>query len=326
MTDLNELLEQDGRRWRAGFQPPDLDAMLAGTTRSRTRRARWAWPIIAAVLLLTVPLITVLVRSNARHAQPAVPSQPGLTLLGSVPWVAAVGQGDGSSVSVYVDVDETPGWCLDAGLPVLRASTVEAGSRIVIRVQAYQPAGFSPPAVPPGSVLGCSAIGHLPVPLLVRLRSPTGHRGVIDATTGKSYPLEPAADLPSLSMLPAGYVDAGSGPVHVPAPGSPTGPVHTPATEGPTRRSYRNGSDFVFLIRDASEASLPYAVRQVQGTGVVLGHPAKVGGLPGGDTYRCVVWSGDGYSWEVCSTGMQNGQPWAPLSAAELLRIANSMR
>jgi len=308
MTDLHELLQRDGRRWQADFRPPDLDAMLAEATR-RAPRARWAWPIVAAVLLLTIPLATVLLRSNPRHRLPAVAARPDLRVLGSVPWVTAVDQGNGRSVSVSVDVNRSS-WCLDFGLPVLRASAVESPTRIVIRVQAYQPAGFHPPTAPPGSVLGCSAVGHAPVPVLVELHAPIGRRSLVDAATGQSHPVEQAAELPSLTKLPAGYVDGGS----------------SPAQGAAAQRVYRNGSDLLILMRSVPGTLQVFAVTQVQATGTVAGHPAKVGGFPGSRAYRCAVWSSGGYTWQLCSTGVPSEDPQAPLSAAELLAVANSIR
>ena len=64
MTDLDELLQRDGRRWQAEFQPPELAAMVATATRPAPHEPGWAWPILAAVLLLAIPLVTVLLRQD----------------------------------------------------------------------------------------------------------------------------------------------------------------------------------------------------------------------------------------------------------------------
>jgi hypothetical protein len=282
------------------------------------------WPIVAAVLLLTVPLITLLLRSNSHPAHPASRPTPASKLLGSVSWTGvAVSQGhDGRSVSVWVDAQRGLDWCMDAGLPVLRASTVEQPGKITIQVRAYQPIGYRPPTAPPGAQLGCSAVRWLPVPLLVRLSAPIGQRSLVDATTGQSHPVRQAADMPSLTGLPAGYVDEGSTPELGRA--DKVTVVQFGVLNYAARRTYRNGNnDGLTLDRYQKKPIEPAAYVQVNATGTVLGHPAQVvggrGSTPGlGSTKAgCVEWSGDGYSWQLCG---------GSFTAAELLDLANSLR
>jgi hypothetical protein len=314
MTDLDELLHAEGRRWQAGFQPPPLDPMVA-TAQSTTGRSRWAWPILAAVLLLAVPLVTVLLRHSTHIVRPGA-SAPGskatskLKLYGAVPWVQAVSQLDGKSVRVYVDIDKTPNMGCLIEFPVLQASAVETSSQITIRVQAYQPADYVEPTAAPGTVLGCNAIGHLPVPLLVNLGGPIDGRDLVDASTGKTHQPGPAVDLPSLSTLPPGYLDAGSGPW-----------VIGVGSSGIAEHTYRNGGNFLNLDRVPTGRTLLYAVKPVEATGTVLGHPATVGG-PG--AYRCAAWSDRSYTWQLCSSRL--GSETDLLSPGELLALANSIR
>jgi hypothetical protein len=320
MTDVHDLLERDGRQWRDGFRPPDLEVMLGEATRPGRSRARWVWPVVAAVLLLTVPLITLLLRSNPRHDQPAVTPPPGAKPLGSVPWMGvAVSQGaDGRSVSVWVDIDKTK-WCVDSAFPVYQASTVEKPTRVTIEVRAYEPVGYQPPSVPPGAVLACAAVGHFPVPILVHLSAPLGRRSLVDAATGQSHPVRQAADMPSLTKLPAGYVDAGSSP----APnelGSDDGLQFGLLRFGATH-TYRNGGNLLTLERYQGKPLAP--VQPVQATGTVLGHPAQIGGRYNSTAYRCAGWSAGGYTWQLCSGGIG---PHTLLGVTELLAVANSIR
>jgi hypothetical protein len=59
----------------------------------------------------------------------------------------------------------------------------------------------------------------------------------------------------------------------------------------------------------------------------VLGHPARVAYQSGSGTATlCAGWSADGYNWQLCSAAYQQFQPHTPLTAAELLDAANSLR
>lgn len=316
----------------AGFAAPDLDVMLDEVIRPGRSRARWVWPIAAAVLLLTVPLITLLLRSNSHPAHPATRPTPASKLLGSVPWTGvAVSQGhDGRSVSVWVDTQRTPDWCRDAGLPVLQASTVEKPDKITIQVRAYGPPGYQPPTFPPGTLLGCPAVRLLPIPLLVQLSAPIGQRSLVDATTGQSHPVGQAADLPSLTGLPAGYVDEGATPELGRADKETVDQFGV--LQFAARRTYRNGNDGLTLERYQNKPTVPAEYVQLNATGTVLGHPAQVvggrGSTPGLGSTRagCVEWSGDGYDWQLCPQDFEDYLTNRSFTAAELLDLANSLR
>lgn len=329
MTEVHDLLEQDGRHWRDGFVAPDFDAVLAEVTRPRHSRARWVWPIVAAVLLLVVPLVTVLV---SRHASPGGTSAPAATsstgptpttmLLGLVPWTgAAVSQGpDGRAVSVWVDIDRTPNWCMGAELPVLQARAVEKSSQVTIEVRAYEPPDYRPPTVPPGSVLGCAGVGHQPVPMLLRLSAPIGRRSLVDAATGQTHALRQAAELPSVTRLPAGYVDAGSSP-DLARQKSEDDMLQFGFLPVDASHTYRNGNNLLSLMR-YQEKNLPASFVQVKTTGTVLGHPARLGYGFRSPEWVCAAWSAGGQPWLFCSFGIGS---YTPLSFAELLAAANSL-
>jgi len=229
--------------------------------------------------------------------------------------VQAVSQPDGKSVSVFVDIDKTPNKECFVDFPVLQASVVETGSRITIRVQAYQPPDFVEPTAAPGTALGCSAVGHLPVPLLVNLGGPIAGRSLVDASTGKTYQPAQAADLPALTNPPTGYHDTGSSPAQAPY-----------QLRGVAQRSYRNGGRMLILIRSPLGSQTVYPIRRVETTGTVLGQPAKVGTLEASDNrYRCGAWSDPSYGWQLCSIDLEP-LPSDLLSATELLTLANGIR
>jgi hypothetical protein len=268
-------------------------------------------------VLLVIPLATVLsIRGSHRSPAPAA-SHPSGThpsstttnsppdgLLGDVEWSSPVLQIDGRTMTVAVDVNRTPHYCLDYGQPDLRGVTSENSTTVTITVRAYPPSNPLPMPTPaPGTVLGCSEIGHPPVPLSVKLSQPLGDRALIDGTTGTRYSVLKASTLPAPSYLPAGYVDKGvQWYDHVP----PFQVVH----------AYLNGLEGLRLIR--SQGLLTAPGERVLTTGTVLGHPAKVAESNSYGT--CAAWSDPAYSWSLCSTGI------LPLSAGELLRIANSIR
>jgi len=210
---------------------------------------------------------------------------------------------------------------MDAGLPELQVSAVETSSRITIEVRASQPAGYEPPTPAPGNEMGCSLVGHLPVPVLVQLHALIGRRSLVDAATGQSHALQQAAALPLISTPPNGYLDEGSTPVLGQTKFQEIrqyGDLRFAAA-----RSYRNGNNLLTLVRYQQAAP----ALQVQTTGTVLGHPAQVGYLSGSGTATlCAGWSGAGYDWRLCSEAYQQFQPHTSLTAAGLLDAANSLR
>jgi hypothetical protein len=241
--------------------------------------------------------------------QPANPVTPGLKLLGSVPWLDAVVQSDPHSVSVSADIDKTPGLVCIEKLPVLKADADETGTSVTIRVQAYLPASYQTPTPQPGTISGCTVMGHHPVPLLVSLHDPIGARTLVDASTGQHHSAGVAVQLPSPTSVPAGYVDDG---------------ISEPSVGGVAEHGYRNGDTMLSLIRSA-EGQLVYRVNPNEIIGTVLGQPAKVGsyGSPPGQI-RCATWSDPSYSWQLCSYGI--GISAVLLPATELLTVANSIR
>ena len=84
-------------------------------------------------------------------------------------------------------------------------------------------------------------------------------------------------------------------------------------------RTYRKGGEELKLIRGRAGSRPVYSLNQVEATGTVLAHPARVGGP--GSQYRCAEWSDSSYLWRLCATGRD-----VLLSAPELLIVANSIR
>lgn len=308
---VEQLLERDGERWRSAFSPPPLAGMLAVAAASPRHRARWIWPLAAAVLLLVIPLATV-AGTHHSHKPSAPATNRSIGYLGNIDWADAVLLADGRTMTISADINHTPEICLDYGLPNTRAVVSETATAVTITVQAFRPSHPSPtPSVQPGSVLGCSAVGYLAPPLTIRLSQPLGSRTLIDATTGHHHPVLRASTLLTPTYLPAGYVDQGI-------------QWHEELQQPQVLHDYTGPGVELRVVRGYGFRA--ESDQQTLGTGTVLGHPAKViqnTNLPG---RICVLWDDPEYSWSICSDSHTPGARRAPLDAAELLRIGNSMR
>ncbi len=306
---VDELLERDGERWRSAFSPPPLAGMLAVATTSPRHRTRWVWPLVAAVVLLVIPLATVLAVQHRPHRSPAPSASHSAGLLGTVDWSDAVLQADGRTITIAVDINRTPNFCLDYGLPTTRAVVSETATTVSITAQVFRPSHPSPtPSVPPGSVLGCSAVGHQALPLDVQLRQPLGSRTLIDTTTGSHHPVLRASTLAKPSYLPSGYVRQSV-------------QWHEETPHSQVLQDYTGPAGTFLVVRHYGFNAEQY--KPVLATGTVLGYPAKVIGNSSRPSERCVLWNDPEYFWSLCSMPNLGS---TPLDAAELLRIGNSMR
>jgi len=303
---VDQLLDRHGKHWLATFNPLPLEGALAVAIDQQPHRTRWLWPVAAAVALLVIPLLTVVGISGSLQSahHPA-------GYLGDFAWNGAVLNKDPRTLTIAVDINRIRDYCLDDGLPAVRAVVSETATKVTIRAQAFEPSHPSPtPSVPPGTVLACSLRGYRPVMVTVRLEQPLGTRSLLDAKTGARHQVVDASKVPAPSWLPAGYVDLGF-------------------------QRYDDDSDQVLHRYDAGKAELrvvrghgfpaPANERGVT-TATVLGQPAKVTAPSKGVTNEaCVIWDDSEYSWSICSVGGPAVHD-PPLSAAELLRIANSLR
>jgi hypothetical protein len=305
---IEQLLDRQGEHWRSRFVPPALDGMLAVATAPAHRRSRWVWPLVAAIALLVIPLVTVVAVQGPQRS-PTATHAPGF--LGRVDWSSAVLQIDGRTVTVAAEVDRTPNYCLDFGVPALHGVVSETARRVTITVQAFRPIHPSPtPSVPPGAVLGCSAVGHRPVQVSVALGQPLGNRTLIDSTTGTRHRVFEASSLPAPSYLPAGYVDQGIS-------------WREDISQSQVLHDYIAPGGELRVVRGHGDTTPPD--QQMVTTGTVLGHPAQVTRNSYPPIRSCVVWNDPEYSWAICSVEPP-GARRAPLGAADLLRIGNSMR
>jgi hypothetical protein len=250
-------------------------------------------------------------RPTGSHPSPSTTHSQPTGMLGGVEWSSPVVQSDGKTITVAVNVNRTPDLCLDYGLPVLRGVVSETATTVSVTVQAFPPSNAVPRPTPaPGTVLGCSAIGHPPVPLSVKLDQPLGNRSLIDGTTDTSQPMLKASTVPAPTYLPAGYVDRGFRWQDATSP-NPNQALH----------DYSGPDGELQVVRGRGpDPFSPYDPLMI--IGEVLGHPARlVNGSPSG---TCLTWRDSEYWWAVCSVGSAGGA--GPLGDGELHRIGNSIR
>src|SRR4051794_9287941 len=252
----------------------------------RLPRSRRLWSVLAIVLVAGMaPLAWQARRSGPVHA---ADGQRGAASLGTPEWTAPILQPDGRSVTVNVDVNKLSGYCLDDGLPTLTPSVTETSGTVRIEVRAAR-------AKPATSGHVCSSVGHIPVPVTVRLSRPLDQRNLVDGATGHRHPVLDAAGVPTPSYLPPGYGQMS---------------LSWDETQPDiVSRSYQrlprpaNGNDQSLLIERRPLPDQPLYNEQVLARGTVLGRPARVTKARNFDDEVCAVWTDQQHVWWVCSLG-----------------------
>jgi hypothetical protein len=271
----------------------------------RLPRSRRLWSVLAIVLVAGLALVAW----QARRSGPAhAADDRGVgASLGTPDWIAPILQPDGRSVTVNVDVNTLSGYCLDDGLPALTPKVTETSATVRIQVRASR-------VKPASSGNTCSSVGHIPVPLTVRLSRPLDQRSLVDAATGHRHQVLDAAGVLTPSYLPPGYGQMALGWDETQA--------------DIVSRSYQrlpraaDGNDQSLLIERRPLPDQPLYNEQVLARGTVLGRAARVAKTGNFDDEVCAIWSDQQHVWWVCSLG----SPKAALDPAQLLRIGNSIR
>lgn len=306
-TELDAALRTHARHWRNDFGAPPLAGMLEVAVTSKRSPLRWAGPLIAAVLLLAIPLITVLSLHHHARSAPAVAPVPKGTPVGTVTWKDAVLQDDGTItvLATYPGSD----FCKYAINLGVVASDFSAET-ITITVTEYQngPAKLSSVEMdacsPPGGSLKSSNEVETAT---IRLSQPLGNRSLIDAEDGTQHQVLDAKAIPKVGYVPPGYNN--------------TSVSWDEPNAGSAVRSYSSAKADFTIVRtkyvandDNSDWDLP-----AKSTGTVLGHPAKYANW--GGSY--VTWLDSGDVWSVTSRVYDGVVGY--LSEAELFKIANSL-
>ena len=316
--DLDTLLRRHGQTWQDDFTPPPLAPMLETAT-GPSRGHRWVPALVAAVLILAIPIGTVVALHHNRAVGPAtdrvfvIPdtiTEKGKTLhrFDDADWSDAVVSADGKQVTVLADVDTIAG----CGVPPIRGFvSAETGESVTIAVDAYHADAPSPSADTPTA---CFGVGHSPEPVAVTLQTALGNRRLIDLDGGETHAVLRSQSMPQPAYLPAGY-SAGQ------LTWDETGRNRSVVRTYPLAPAPPSVENAVTVTRWVSPAPPTYEP-QILAHGIVLGHAAVIQQSRNFPDSVCAQWSDSTYDWLVCSSGY----PTAPLGADELLKIANSLR
>ena len=309
MTDyVDTLLRRHGRTWQDDFLPPPLAPMLKTALESR-RNHRWVPALVAAVLILAIPIGTVIAVHLNRTETPAASQvfpfpqtieQDGQTMQRStdLPWSDAVVSPDGRQITVQVT--DTDPRC-DA--PTIKGSvTVDGSQSVTIAVTTY---------VSTGPVLQCIRLAPDPQAVSISLNSALGNRRLIDHFDGKTHlPLQ-SQSMPQLTYLPSGYGNR-------PDTALTWDEKNQSATKSYPDLSFKGTTPTPTLTVSRTTPQPHQIYAGVGGKFPVLGRLASITAASGPAQRICVEWQDPTYFWSVCSS--------APFSDATLLKIANSLR
>jgi hypothetical protein len=204
---LDSLLTEHARRSRAEFTPPVLEGMLTSALDSGRSHRRWVWPVLAAVLLLAIPLVTVLlVRYGRTDSQPAHPNSK-LVPVGPVPWADPVWTGR----SIQFTAELTHAQACQ-GLPSIQAKvTADSASSVTIVATEYinpDPAAASKlqkiTCADPAAADGKAYYGGA-----VELPEPWNGRAAVDGTSQSTFRVLDASFVPSIPGLPSAFHSQG---------------------------------------------------------------------------------------------------------------------
>jgi len=216
---LDRLLTEHARRSLAEFTPPELAGMLDAAVDSGRPRRRWAWPVLAAVVLLAVPLITVLLARHGRtDGQPAQPAQPAHSapnskapnskpvLVGPVPWRDPVWTGK----AIWFVAEVSPSQYCKGVLSIHAEVTDDRAASVTIVASVYLNPDRA--AMPELQKEICSnpssdSSGEVGVSSSVDLPEPLAGRFAFDGTARLGHKVLDASIIPSIPALPPTFHD-----------------------------------------------------------------------------------------------------------------------
>jgi hypothetical protein len=306
---LDSLLTEDGRRFRAEFIPPGLDGMLSSALDYSRPRRRWVWPVLAAVLLLAIPLLTVLLvrhgRTGEEPAQPLPNTKP--VLVGPVPWRDPVWTGD----SIWFVAQVPPSqYC--KGVPSIQAKVTEVGATsVTIVASVYVNPDVA--AMPELQKEICSNpssdnAGEVGISSHVDLPERLDGRSAFDGTAHRAHKVLDASLIPSIPGLPPAY--------------------HSFAYSGITDQNLVSHVWVADDLREAITLSLVPIDSPMGSSWFHEGKPSTIGLVNGHETrvgsgQHSVVWKKGAYGFRIAEESY-SGAPYR-FSVAQLLDLARSV-
>jgi hypothetical protein len=206
---LDRLLFEHARRSRAEFTAPGLDGMLGSALDAGQARRRWAWPVLAAALLLAIPLVTVLLIRHGRTAEQPTQPSPSPTpdtkpvLLGPVPWRDPVWTGDSIWLIAVVPPSQ---YC--KGVPSIQAKVTEDGaSSVTIVANVYVDPRAAMPELQKQicDSSGPDSSGEIGISSEVELPGPLNGRSAVDGTAHRAHKVLDASIIPDIPALPPAF-------------------------------------------------------------------------------------------------------------------------
>jgi hypothetical protein len=232
-----------------------------------------------------------------------------LCYAGDEPWYDPVLDENNPNI-IYVYASQgggTASWgSYDQSTPVARP-VAQTESAVTIAVARYaEPL----PKPTPGSEVGFPAMGQGAVRLDVELAQPLGTRSLIDAHDGETRAVLDPASVLKPSYLPAGYTG-----------GQATWAAQPPQTA--TRQYHGPGSS---LILEVGPPSLNRSAEHIIEHTTVRGHTAIVSNSPGFEQDILIAWNEDATHAAALYQSTLYDEAHPPLTAEQLIRLANSLR
>jgi hypothetical protein len=203
---LDRLLIEHARRSRAEFTAPGLDGMLSTAVDASPSHRRWAWPLLAAVLLLAIPLITVLLvrhdRTAERPAQPSPLPSPTSVPVGPVPWIDPVWSGEALWFTAQLTSVQ---YC--KGVPTIHAEVTGDGaaSMTIVASLYVNPDRAAMTQVQKDICKSSDGSGDVGVGSHVNLPEPWKGQSAFDGTAHRAHKVLDASRIPSIPGLPPAY-------------------------------------------------------------------------------------------------------------------------
>jgi hypothetical protein len=190
--------------------------------------------------------------------------------------------------------------------PIARAVSQTASAATVAVAIYAQPL----PKPAPGTEIGFSGRGLAAVRLEVDLAEPLGTRSLIDAHDGVTHVVLDPATVLKPSYLPAYYTGGQATWAGIPR-------------QGATRQYHGPGSS---LTVEIGPASLNRSAEHIIEHTTVRGHPATVSNTPGFEQDILIAWNEDATHAAALYQTSRSKEAHPPLTAEQLVRIANSLR
>lgn len=316
--DLDARLTSAGEEFRRGpAEAPDLDAMLDAALQPRHRHRTWLAAAASVVVIAGAIVGVQMARQSGDPAPTAHPTKPPATIqrdgktlsyAGDESWQNPVlDESDPKSVYINADVGGgTASWGYYCGpTTAIARVTAQTDKAVTVTVAKY---ATRPPA---SDQLVCPDIGYGPARLKVTFPQPLGDRSLVDGHRKVAQKVLDPSTVLKPGYLPNGY----------------SGGTASWSTEhaDASQRYYQGPGGTLIITSGPAELNKPLATIVEHAT--VRGHAATVSHVASGFAEDMLVAWNEDSTHAVTVYQMSSYQKSRPaLTAAELIRVANSLR